>query len=212
MHYPLQLIPTGLGFSLFQPVPEQIRPVYEARLAKDPATPFPYWAKIWESALALTDFLAAEPEWVAGKQVLEIGAGIGLPSFSIARRAASVIISDAAAEAVELMQRNITELGLTNTRALVLDWNEIPSSLRADTVLLSDINYVPGEFEALLRLIRRFVDEGAVVILATPQRITSGVFMEALRPFVIKSALLPAGGGNPPAATALLILQRTVNG
>ena len=104
MVYPVQITDCGYGFSLFLPVQELIRPTYEIRVSENAQGPFPFWAKVWPSCLALTKYLAENIEKVRGKKVLEIGAGTGLPSFAIASSADSVIISDHSMDAVELME------------------------------------------------------------------------------------------------------------
>ena len=184
MFYPLQITNFTDHLSLYIPHPEKVKPVYESLLAKDPTTPFPFWAKLWPAALAMTSFLQQHPGYVQGKQILEIGAGIGLPSFTIASIAGSVIVSDHATEAVMLMEKNIEHLGLTHTKAMWLDWNNVPAGLHADTILLSDVNYDPTQFDVLLALIRRFVQQGSTVILATPQRITAGRFTTELNVYI----------------------------
>ncbi len=40
---------------------------------------FPYGLLLWEASVALARHVAASPERVAGKRVLELGAGVGLP-------------------------------------------------------------------------------------------------------------------------------------
>ena len=47
---------------------------------------FPYGFLLWESAVGLARHLAAHPELVAGKTVLELGAGVGLPGTVSRRR------------------------------------------------------------------------------------------------------------------------------
>jgi methyltransferase-like protein 23 len=194
MNYPLQQISFGENQPLFIPDPKQLKPVYEAALAQDASTAFPYWARVWPSALALTEWLQVHPEYVSGKSVLEVGAGIGLPAFSITTLAASVVVSDHDPDAVALMEENIQHLGLHNTQAMLLDWNDIPQSLQADTVLLSDVNYEPAQFDVLLRMFKRFMDAGTVLILASPQRITTGVFAEALEPYIKENSNHHASG------------------
>ena len=189
MQYPLQLIPIKENLSLFLPVPEEIRPAYEKTLSGNPQSPFPFWAKVWPSSRALMDYLEEQEGLVKGKTVLEIGAGTGLPSFSIAKSAASVILSDHSKEAIELMEKNIAYLGLANVKAMCLDWNHFPEEIKADVVLLSDINYAPEQFSTLLILIHRFLAENAVVIIATPQRLLGAPFVEALLPKVITNQL-----------------------
>ena len=189
MLYPITLVEFPGGLQLHVPDPDQVKPIYDQLIASNPDTVFPFWARIWPSSLALTAFLRKEPHWIASKHVLEIGAGIGLPSFSISREASTLVISDYSTEAVALMEKNIQCLGLKHTRAMQLDWNHFPSGLDADTVLFSDINYEPEQFEALLTLIKQLLNKGATVIIATPERISAVAFAVKLEPYVSLSLL-----------------------
>ena len=177
------------GSTLYVPDPKLVKSTYEFLLDKDDTTPFPFWAKIWPSAIALSAFLKEEPHWVEDKQVLELGAGIGLPSFTIARLASEMIISDHDTEAVELMEKNIQYLGLQHVKAICLDWNHFPAAIKAETILLSDINYAPDQFDPLLGLMRKFLGQGSTILLSTPQRITITPFAEAIQPFIKRSIL-----------------------
>ncbi len=192
--YPLILANLEDELSLYLPDPEQVKTVYEQNLLEDQRTPFPYWAKIWASSLALTSYLKKNQDLVNGKRVIEIGAGIGLPSFTIAQWAATIIISDHALEAVKLMQQNIVHCRLTNITAMCLDWNHFPEEIKAEVVLLSDINYAPEQFSPLLTLIHRFLAEGAVVIISTPQRIMGASFVEAIQPNIKYTEIISSEG------------------
>lgn len=194
MHYPVQLISVNETLSLYLPIPAEIKPAYEKILSEEVETPFPFWAKVWPSSLALSAFLELNRDLVTGKTVLEIGAGTGLPSFSIANIAASVIITDHAPDAVELMKKNIAFLGLTNVTARCLDWNQFPDDLKADIVLLSDINYAPEQFGPLTVLIRRFLYERSIVIIATPQRLMGASFLLQFEPHIRSSKTMQAEG------------------
>lgn len=187
--YPLILTTVEGELSLYIPDPEQVKPVYEQNLLEDKRAPFPFWAKVWASSLALTSYIKKNQDLVNGKRVIEIGAGIGLPSFTIAQWAATIIISDHVLAAVKLMQKNIEHCRLTNITAMCLDWNHFPEEIKAEVVLLSDINYAPEQFSSLLILIHRFLAENAVVIIATPQRLLGAPFVEALLPKVITNQL-----------------------
>ena len=92
--YPLQLVTLNNGLSLYIPDPALVKTTYQKLVATYPRTIFPYWAKIWGSSDALVEFFLEEPIWIENKQVLEIGAGIGLPSLSIASKAHKIIVSD----------------------------------------------------------------------------------------------------------------------
>ena len=189
MLYPITLVEFPGGLQLHVPDPDQVKPIYDQLIASNPDTVFPFWAKIWPSSLALTSFLQKETQWIRSKHVLEIGAGIGLPSFSISREASTLVISDYSTEAVALMEKNIEYLVLQHAKAIYLDWNHFPSDLTADTVLFSDINYDPEQFEALLTLIKQLLEKGATVIIATPERISAVAFAVKLEPYVSSSVL-----------------------
>ncbi len=207
MLYPDQLSKIQDTLTLYLPDPERVKPTYEHLLSKDDATPFPFWAKIWPSAEALSSFLKIEPHWIDGKHVLELGAGIGLPSFLMAPYASQMIISDHAPEAVALLEKNIQYLGLHHVRAMRLDWNHFPDHIKAEIVLLSDINYAPDQFVPLLALIHKFLEQGSILILATPQRITGTPFIKTLQPFIKRSVLQTVTHMEQRVAISIFILS-----
>ncbi len=207
MLYPKTLVEFQNGLQLYVPDPDQVKPTYEHLVATNPAAAFPFWARIWPSSLALTAFLQREPHWIASKHVLEIGAGIGLPSFSINSAAQSLVISDHSEEAVALMEKNIQSLGLRHAKAIYLDWNDFPSDLSADTVLLSDINYDPEQFDALLNLIQLLLDKGITIVIATPERISAVSFAVQLEPYVTRSVLETVTTGNQTIDIRIFVLS-----
>lgn len=211
MYYPHQYTETGAGISLLIPVPEKIRLVYEELCRTNPGTPFPSWAKIWPAAMALSAFLQNNTELVKGKKLLEIGAGIGLPSFTAAPAASQIILSDIEPEAVELMKENIRQLGLRNATACLLDWNQFPDTITTDLLLLSDINYAPDQFETLLKLIHRFLQQGTLILLATPQRITASPFAQALAPFIRQTGFQTVTENGSATDIAILLLAGNNN-
>ena len=185
--YPLELVSIKNGPSLFVPIPALIKTTYENLVASNPTTIFPYWAKIWASAYAILEFLQEQPLWIQNKIVLEIGAGIGVPSLSIAAQTHKIIISDYATDAVEVIQKNIEHLKLTNALAVCINWNHIPDDIIADTILLSDTNYEPAAHNNLVSVIDTFINKGSTVIVATPNRLASNPFIESVSKYIDRS-------------------------
>jgi predicted nicotinamide N-methyase len=185
--YPLILEQLSPKISLWIPDTEAVKTQYENLKTQDLHVDFPFWAKVWASSKAMVAFLQEEPKWIENKKVLEIGAGIGFPSFSIANKASSVIISDYNSDAVSLAQKNINHLNISNVSASVLDWNHMPASVIADTILLSDINYNPNDFNCLVDSITRFINMGSTIVLSTPNRITTNPFIDRLGVLVHKT-------------------------
>jgi predicted nicotinamide N-methyase len=184
MKYPIQITNLENGLCLYIPLPEMVKPTYEQLLLQDAKTPFPFWAKLWASSTALTKFLIEHPNWIADKIVFEMGAGIGQPSFTIARNAKEIFVSDYNKDAVELINKNISHLGLTNAKGTIVDWNQFDYSIQADVILLSDINYAPDEFKPLIQVIEHYISKDAVIIIATPQRIMGAPFIQNLETFI----------------------------
>jgi predicted nicotinamide N-methyase len=182
--YPLKLATLKNGLVLYIPDPALVKTTYQKLVAADPRTIFPYWAKIWGSSDAMVKFLLEEPEWIQNKKVLEIGAGIGVPSLSIASQVHKIIVSDYAPDAVALIQKNIDLLKLNNALALNIDWNNVSEDIVADTILLSDTNYEPAAHNSLVLLIEKFINKGSTIILATPNRLSSNPFIERISQYI----------------------------
>ncbi len=185
--YPLQLVTLQNELSLYVPDPALIQSTYQKLVAANPNTIFPYWAKIWASADALAQFLREEPAWIQNKIVLEIGAGIGIPSLSIAAQTDKIVISDYAPDAVALLQKNIEHSKLKNASAACIDWNHISEDVIADTILLSDTNYEPAVHENLTFLIDTCINKGSTILLATPNRLASNPFIERISKYMYRS-------------------------
>jgi predicted nicotinamide N-methyase len=189
MNYPVQITEIKNGLTFYIPDDAIIKETYELLKQKDPNTPFPYWAKIWASSIAMGAFLQKNPTWIQDKTVLEIGAGIGLPSFQNASTAKSIIISDYDRDAVVLMKKNIDFLKIKNVQGIHLDWNDFPNDIEGELVLLCDVNYAPSDFNALIKLIENLLNQNRILVLSTPDRISSSKFMEAINPYIKQSFL-----------------------
>ena len=208
MQYPVQLTQVNTSKSIYIPAYEAVKAIYATLLNSDPTTPFPFWAKIWPSSIAMLNVLKAHPHMIQNKHVLELGAGIGLPSLMMADLAKSIQVSDYNLEAVELLQKNIEHLQLQNVEALQLDWNNLPDAKHAEVVILSDVNYDPTQFDVLIALIDKFIHQGSTIILSTPQRIMASPFVQKLVSFIIErhEALVDENG--IPKEISILVLSK----
>ncbi len=191
----------------FVPEPSALQQAYEKQLQTDPTTPTPYWAQVWPSAFALCEFIATEPQWLENKKVLELAAGLGLPSFLAAQIATEVVCSDYVPAAVELMQQSIERNQLSTTKATVIDWNNITDDLSCDVLLLSDINYEPQVFETVFNVIVSFLQKGTTVILSTPQRLMAKPFIDLILPYSIFWDEKFVSSNGPVVACSIYVLQ-----
>ena len=184
MQYQVQLTQIDAEKAIYIPAYEAVKTIYAALLELDPASPFPYWAKVWPSSIALHNMLKKHPSLIKDKTVLELGAGIGLPALMMAGITKSIQISDYDLEAVALLKKNIEHLQLQNAEALQLDWNNVPENLNPEVVILSDVNYDPIQFDTLINLIDKFVNQGCTILLSTPQRIMASPFVQKLETYI----------------------------
>ena len=200
----------GYTIGVFVPNAQEVQDSYFQLKQAGVQVPFPHWTKLWPAALALADFIQQHPELVQHQHVLELAAGLGLPSFVAARYAQSVCCSDYQEEAVETMTKTAQHLQLSNVTSRVLDWNHLPGDLTAGVLLLSDINYDSDQFAALYQILQRFIGQGTLILLATPQRLMAKPFIEKLLPFCRRQYEMNVYHLQQHTPVSLLLLQKQV--
>jgi len=137
---------------------------------------FPFGLLLWASAVALATRLEQEPMLVAGKRVLELGAGVGFVGLVAAHLGGTVTLSDYHPAALQLCQAN-AELnqisGVTITKG---DWRDWPEALGGfDLIVGADILYERTLHPALTALLARL---GGTILLADPIRPAALEFVE----------------------------------
>jgi predicted nicotinamide N-methyase len=110
--------------------------------------PPPYWAFAWAGGQALARYVLDHPALVAGKRVLDIGAGSGLVAIAAAKAgAASVLAADIDAFACAAIQLNAKANGCT----IVATQNDlIGTGCDWDVILVGDLFYERPLAERLL--------------------------------------------------------------
>lgn len=168
---------------------------------------FPYWAKLWPSAIGLCQFLQNNLQYIKNKKVLELAAGLGLPGIFCATHASQVCISDIEPQAVALVQQSVLHNKLSNVTCQVIDWNNLKEVAIPNTLLLSDINYEPAQFEKLLSVIRYFLSNHCTLILSTPQRLMAKDFINQLLPYCKKQATTTADLDGQQTDISIFVLK-----
>ncbi len=135
----------------------------------------PYWSVLWRSGVAL----ARELDGMAlrGLRVAELGCGLAVPSIAAARAGASVLATDACADALKLAARN-ARVNDVHIETATVDWAEPDELLKRapfDLVLAADLLYERASVALLLSLLPRLAPE---VWLADPGRPAAVAFLE----------------------------------
>ena len=141
----------------------------------------PYWAIAWPSGVELAMRLAAMD--LAGRRVLELGCGLAIPSIAAARRGAIVTATDAVSDAVVFAAHNFA-LNEVEGQVELVDWRDAQELVDAapwDLVVASDVLYLRGNVEALLRLLPRLIGREGEAIVADPNRAGGQEFAAAAR-------------------------------
>ena len=111
----------------------------------------PYWAFCWASGQALARRLLDAPEAVAGRTVLDFGAGSGVAGIAAARAgAARVIACDEDPLALAACEANAALNGVTVDTAAALE-----AVGPVDVVLVADVLYDPANLPLLDALLAR---------------------------------------------------------
>jgi predicted nicotinamide N-methyase len=135
----------------------------------------PYWAELWASGVALARYVTGID--VAGKRVLELGCGLGLPSLAAALRGADVLATDWADDAIALLRQNAKRNG-AQLRAEQVSWNDseaLFSEAPWDLVLGADLLYEERNADQLAALLPGL---GGDVLVAEPGRPYAKAFLE----------------------------------
>lgn len=149
----------------------EITPLWHATeesLARSQLPP-PYWAFAWAGGQALARHLLDHPALVAGKRVLDLGAGSGLVAVAAARAGAR---SASAAEIDPLACATIRLNAGLNRVAIAIESGDPIGRGAApwDVVLAGDMCYERPLAERLVAWLRPLAARGLLVLLGDPGR------------------------------------------
>ena len=170
--------------------------------------PLPFWSQVWPAALGLATFLAHNTLLIREKNVVELAAGLGLPSMFAAHYARHIVCSDYLEEATWFIGESAKLNSLTNLETRVLNWHLLPPDLEAEVVLLSDVNYEPSEFRVLHEALQQLLQRGLCVILSTPQRLAGREFILPLLSYCRQQEVVTVPQGEGEVAVNVFVLRR----
>ncbi|TMJ43747.1 MAG: methyltransferase [Alphaproteobacteria bacterium] len=149
----------------------EITPIWQATeetLARS-ALPPPFWAFAWAGGQALARYLLDHPEAVAGRSVLDFGAGSGLVAIAAAKAGAASVLAaeiDHFAAAAIAANAALNEVAIAVTTADVLG----TCDPRWEVVTAGDVCYERPMADRVTDWLRVLAVSGSLVLLGDPGR------------------------------------------
>jgi predicted nicotinamide N-methyase len=149
----------------------EITPIWQAteETLSRPGLPPPFWAFAWAGGQALARFLLDHPGLVAGRGLLDFGAGSGLVAIAAAKAGADPVLAaeiDPFATAAIAANAALNEAEVaTTTRDLVGT-----GQTRWEIVTAGDVCYERAMADRVISWLRALAGRGALVLLGDPGR------------------------------------------
>lgn len=153
---------------------DESMPLWE-KTEEDLATiglPPPYWAFAWAGGQALARYVIDHPDTVAGKRVLDLGAGSGLVAIAAALSGAAPVVAadpDTFSECAVALNAQVNGV---HVECVVADLLDSPPSQhpRFDVILVGDLFYEQTTAARALAFLERCAAQGARVLVGDPGR------------------------------------------
>lgn len=140
----------------------------------------PYWADLWPSGRILAEHLASLN--LGGQRIVELGAGLALPSLVAAARGAQVVATDWYEPALAFVRQN-AERAAVEVQTVLVDWRDPPKELLAepfDLLIASDVLYEARNVAPLAELVPRLLTNTGSALIADPRRNDARAFLDAM--------------------------------
>jgi len=155
-----------LGRKFYYFLPSSIEPFINIT---SPMKNFPLWAKVWPSSMVLADFMAAQPV-DPKKQIIEIGAGIGIAGIVASAFGHNITITEYNADAMEFAGANACINGCSGIPIISMNWNEPQLTCRYDKIIGSEVIFREQDFIPIQKLFQSVLKPDGEIILVSEIR------------------------------------------
>ncbi len=140
----------------------------------------PYWAELWESAIALSRYIWENVD-MQGEKVLELGCGLGLVGIVAAQKGAKVLSTDYEDDALLFAHYNAMVNGCKNVEFRNVDWRHPNLSERKfKYILASDVIYERESWKPIIDILEKHLLYSGEAIISEPNRLNASEFFELL--------------------------------
>ena len=95
----------------------------------------PYWAEIWPSSIALSEYVLENEDEFSGKKILELGCGLGLVGIVLTSIGGDVVFTDYDSHALQFTQENFYRNFNRPASVQLLDWRDPGSTQSFDIIV-----------------------------------------------------------------------------
>ncbi|MCX6379421.1 MAG: methyltransferase domain-containing protein [Armatimonadetes bacterium] len=131
---------------------------------------FPFGFLLWESAMGVAEYIEANPALVAGKNILELGAGLGFAGMVAQSLGGNVCQTDHQLGALTIARWNAQKNGITEIEYRLADWRDWNSKKKYDVILGADILYDRKMHFYLEEIFRHYLRPKGCLLLSDPKR------------------------------------------
>lgn len=130
----------------------------------------PYWADIWPSAIALSEYVLENQKVFKGKKILELGCGLGLVGITVTAIGGDVLFTDYDPHALGFTQTNFKRNFSRPASVQLLDWRNPGHSESFDIILAADILYEKRWLGPVLNILDKKLTMHGIAYIADPDR------------------------------------------
>ena len=135
----------------------------------------PYWADLWPSSRQLATTLLRENG--AGRTLLELGCGLGLPTVAAMHAGFDVTASDYYEDALQVTRANAGRNLDREPHVRLVNWREWPADIGTfDVVVAADVIYEQEYAILVAACIKRALKPDGEAIIADPGRVALATF------------------------------------
>jgi predicted nicotinamide N-methyase len=130
----------------------------------------PYWAELWPSAIALSEFVLENRSEFEGKKVLELGCGLGLVGIVVTAIGGEVLFTDYNSHALQFTRENFKRNFKRPASVQLLDWRDPGNAQSFDIILAAEILYEKRWLKPVLHILNKKLADSGIAYIAGPDR------------------------------------------